>query len=216
MFRQWAKDLPDRIELVSLQLPGRGRRILDPPYEDWDFLVADASRSLALYRRGPHAFYGHSFGARLAYELIQRSGDANPPMRLFVSGSRGPSVPQQRPFMHPLPEPQFRAALRQLGGTPEEIFDDEPLISLLSASVRADIRLSELWDDRHAGRPITVPVTAMYGRDDSIDDKVAMAGWADHTCAGFELLEMPGGHFFLDTHRDELLTVLTARLGLSR
>jgi surfactin synthase thioesterase subunit len=41
-----------------------------------------------------------------------------------------------------------------------------------------------------------------------------MRGWAKFGRRGCELVEMPGGHFFLDTHRRSVLEVINARLGV--
>ncbi|MCM6774304.1 alpha/beta fold hydrolase [Nocardia sp. CDC159] len=214
IFRPWAQELSDNIELVSLALPGRGRRIFQRAHRDWESLIRYATDGLAPYRDRTHAFYGHSFGARLAFELIQNGAGYARPTRLFVSGSRSPRSPQRRPFMHTMDERDFRSAVKQLGGTPSEILDNPTMMKIFSPTIRADIELAELWGDRHAGRPISAPITALYGRTDPIDTRTAMSGWSAHTSGGFEIVEMPGGHFFPETHRDALLDVIVDRLGV--
>jgi surfactin synthase thioesterase subunit len=58
-----------------------------------------------------------------------------------------------------------------------------------------------------------VPITAAYGRDDPTDTREATSGWPEFGAAGSELVELPGGHFFLHEHRAELLALIDARLG---
>ncbi|MEU7600752.1 alpha/beta fold hydrolase [Streptomyces sp. NPDC040724] len=214
LFRAWADGLSPHVELLAVRLPGRGPRLADGLYAEWEPLIADTYAALAPYLSEPHAFYGHSFGARLAYELAHvaaaEHGDLT--RRLFVSGSRSPNHPQRRPYMHELSQSGFLDALRDMGGTPAEVLNDKVLMRLFLPTTRAEIRLAELWGDRH-GKGVDVAVTALYGQDDPIDGHESMRDWKHFTERDFELLDVAGGHFFLETHRRPLLDVINARLG---
>ncbi|MGW4891520.1 thioesterase II family protein [Kitasatospora sp. NPDC004240] len=214
LFRAWGDLLDPGVELLAVRLPGRGRRLAERPYDDWKTLVADAFAALAPYLDRPHAFYGHSFGGRLGYELARLAAEERPGLtrRLFVSGCRSPRWPQLRPFMHELPREGFLEELRRMGGTPPEILDHPGLMRLLLPVIHGEIRLAELWEDVH-GTPAEVPITAMYGERDRIDGEAATLGWAEVGGPGSEVLRLPGGHFFLETHRQDLLDVLNSRLG---
>jgi surfactin synthase thioesterase subunit len=214
LFRPWAAALPPHIDLLALRLPGHGRRLRERPYRDWESLTHAAFTALAPCLTVPHAFYGHSFGARLAYELahLAEAGYPGRTRRLFVSASRSPDSPQRRPLLHELPDADFRAAVDAMGGMSAEVLADEALARVLLPVLRAEIRLGELWGDRHGG-PLAAPVTALYGRDDPVDGRTAMRGWTAFGGAGCELLALPGGHFFPDVHRRRTLDLITARLG---
>lgn len=216
LFRTWADGLDDGAELLAVRLPGRGPRLREPLYESWKPLIADTYQALssAGCLAGPHAFFGHSFGARLAYETARLAADARPgtTRRLFVAGSRSPDHPQHRPYLHELPHERYVEAVRAMGGTPAEILDNTAMMRLFLPTMRSDMRLAELWGDRHERSPMDVPITALYGRDDPIDGQAAMRGWKLCTRREAELLELPAGHFFLDTHRELLLETINARL----
>lgn len=216
LFRAWAGGVADDVEVLAVRLPGRGVRIREQRYERWEPLLEDTYAALLPYLSEPHALYGHSFGGRLAYELAHLSQRRHPGRTrwLFVSGCRSPGSPQVRPYMHEMSEADFRTALRTMGGTPAELLDGKLMRPLL-ATIRSEIRLAELWGDDHGGG-VDVPITAMYGRDDPIDNRTSMRGWRDHTPRACELIEMPGGHFFLETHRRELLAVIGSRLEVER
>lgn len=216
-FRPWSAGIGRGVELLALRLPGHGPRIREAPYRDWKTLVDDAYEVLAPWLSEPHAFYGHSFGARLAYELARRAGAETPcrTRHLFVGGSRSPDVPQARPYLHELSDTRFRAALREMGGSPAEILDHAKMMHLLLPAIREEIRLAELWGDRDAA-VVDVPITAMYGRDDAIDDDTSMKGWRAYTQRRFELVKIPAGHFFLHTHQRQVLAVINTRLGVCR
>lgn len=213
IFRSWPGGLSTNIELLAICLPGHGIRMGEKPYEDWVSLVDAAFAAISPYLSSPHVFYGHSFGARLAYELAHRADTAFPGLtrRLLLSGCRAPSWSQARPFMHKLSDAALLEALRDMGGTPSEVLDNPRLMDLLLPVVRAEIRLAEIWGDEH-GVGVSVPITAIYGREDGTDTREAVRSWLKFGCAGVEFVEMPGGHFFLHAHCDALLAAVDARL----
>lgn len=214
VFRSWAGGLADGIELLAVRLPGRGPRIRERHYEDWELLLKDVSSALSPHLERPHALYGHSFGGRLAYELARFAATAHPgrTRRLFVSACRSPDMPQRRPHLHTLPDHQLREALLRLGGIPPELVGDDRLMRLMLPTIRSEIRLAETWGSRD-GDGVEVPITAMYGRRDAVDGRADMARWSSFGRRDCELVDMPGGHFFPLTHRPHLLDVLNSRLG---
>lgn len=206
LFRGWEQALPGDVELLGVRLPGRGCRIKEAPYESWSPLLADCLQALAPVLGQPHAFYGHSFGGRLCYELAQRTRHLYPgqTQRLFISGCRSPASPQLQPYLHQLSPEHFHRALQTMGGTPPEVLQNQMLMRLMLPVLRSDMQLSEIWGDWH-DEPLDIPIHAYCGRHDPIDRYATMAGWGSHTRASFELTEIDGGHFFLNSHRQQLL-----------
>jgi medium-chain acyl-[acyl-carrier-protein] hydrolase len=212
LFQSWLGLLAGHIELAVIQLPGHAARIKEAPYHRWDTLVSDCRAALGPLLAEPHAFYGHSFGGRLAYEIARH--ETGRTRGLFVSACRSPGCPQQRPYMHELGDSQFAATVRAMGGTPAEVFCNAELMRLFLPVLRAEIRLAELW----AGTgppPLTMPVTALYGQDDSVETHASMRNWPACSRAGGELIKVPGGHFFVETHRHEVVRIINDRLGLA-
>ena len=78
--------------MLPAQLPGREVRITEPPHVDVDTLTDALARAVGLRGRRPYALYGHSMGARLAFEVIVnlRRRGLPLPVGLFVGGSRPP------------------------------------------------------------------------------------------------------------------------------
>lgn len=213
-FRCWKQELPPDVDVLSLRLPGHVQRLAEPPYRAWEPLIEDAFQALLPYLARPHAFYGHSFGGRLAYELTQAASAVFPGMtrRLFVGGCRAPDCPQPLPYLHLLPDAEFGAAVRAMGGTPEEVGANAELMRLLLPGIRAEIQLAEVWENRHA-QGVDVPITAVCGSADPIDGPARMRGWTGFSLREGELVELAAGHFFFETHRADLIEVINSRLG---
>ena len=119
VFRGWADRLPESVEMCAVQLPGRETRFREPAFTRLSSLVTALTEALRPYLERPFAFFGHSMGALLAFELARRlNGDSGPqPVRLFVAACAAPQTPVEQPFVHSLPDPEFRRELHSLNGT---------------------------------------------------------------------------------------------------
>jgi medium-chain acyl-[acyl-carrier-protein] hydrolase len=212
LFRPWADGLAPNIELLGVRLPGHGPRMADRTFDQWDALLGDIFEGLEKYIHGPHAFFGHCFGGRVAYEFLHfaaRHAGAYA-QRLFVSACRSPDAPHKGRLVHGLPDREIRDILRQRGA-PDEVLQNDALMRLLIPALRSEFRLAELWDDRHH-MGVDVPITAIYGKDDPEDGLLSMKGWDAFSTKQFELVEVPGDHFFLESHPAPLLDVINNRL----
>src|SRR6185503_11064474 len=94
----------------------------------------------------PFAFFGHSMGALIAFELtrhLRRHGRPGP-RHLFLSGARAPRRPAPPPF-HVLPEHALLAELSRLNGTPPEILQEPEYMAMVLPLIRADLELYETY-----------------------------------------------------------------------
>jgi surfactin synthase thioesterase subunit len=214
-FRDWAEGLADHIELVTLRLPGHGSRLKETPYDQWAPLLHDAFLALQPFLTEPHAFYGHSFGGRVAYEMAKLAQDHYPSLtrHLFISGCRSPDSQQPWPYLHTLPQDDFIPALIRLGVLPNTFLQDQNRLKQLEPVVRSDVKLSEIWS-HCADEGLDIPLTGLYGSDDPVATATSMMKWREFTRREFELIEVRGTHDFLRSQRDRLLHIINTHLGL--
>jgi medium-chain acyl-[acyl-carrier-protein] hydrolase len=212
-FRTWPEALPPEIEVLAIALPGRDARAREPAFDRLTPLVARLADEVGPQLRAPFALLGHNFGALVglgvARELQRRK--LGEPVHLFASGRRAPQLPE-RTRLHGLPEPELVAALRRLGGTPDEVFDVPELVEYFLPIVRADIAANES-ETIGLDAPLSCPITAMGGVDDNrvtVDD---LDAWRAQTTGPFEREMYPGGHFFVHGERDRVLGSLSRRLS---
>lgn len=215
-FAGWQEALGPGIELRVVQLPGRGMRLMEPPQPDLQRLVAELAQALAPALAGrPFAFFGHSMGGLLAFALCRhlvRSGSALP-ARLFISGCQAPAARRPFPRHHELPDPALIEVLRGYRGTPEELLRHAELMELLLPAIRADFQI--VADYRHeAAPPLPLPISVLYGTEDSIDDPRCISAWLDETSAGSERVPFEGGHFFLHSAQAAVIHHLQRTLHL--
>jgi medium-chain acyl-[acyl-carrier-protein] hydrolase len=210
-YRGWAASLPADVEVCPVQLPGRESRLREPAFERPEALVAALADALAAHFDLPFAFFGHSMGAMLSFELareLRRRASALP-LHLFVSGRRAPQVPAREEDIHDLPEPEFLAKLRELNGTPEEVLQHSELMRLLIPVLRADFAVNETYVFRPE-EPLNLGISAFGGLGDLEVSREDIVGWSEHARGPFRLRMLPGDHFFLHCARD-LVTASVAR-----
>lgn len=214
IFAPWARLLPDTIEVVAIQPPGRAERLADPPYTALGPLVDAIAHAIAPLLDRPFALFGHSMGALLGFELARtlRRERCPQPERLIVSGHRAPHLPSGRPPTHALPEPAFLAELARLEGTPPEVLAHYELMQLLLPLLRADFAVCETYAYLD-GPPLACPILALGGLADREVRRVEIEAWQAHTSAGLALRMFPGGHFFLNAERHALLRMLAQELA---
>lgn len=211
LFRGWPALLPANVEVAAVQLPGRATRFREPPFQRMEPLVEALCEALLPALDRPFAFFGHSMGALVAFELTRRlrqlASARVQPALLFVSGRGAPQLPSRIPALHALPEPQFSAELRRLEGTPAAILDHAEMMALLTPMLRADFAVCETYVYRHEPR-LTCPVSAFGGLDDATVPAEDLDAWREQTDAGFRLRQLPGKHFFVTSAAEQLLRAL--------
>jgi medium-chain acyl-[acyl-carrier-protein] hydrolase len=218
VFRGWAGSLPVTVEVCPVQLPGRENRYREKLITDFDELVASLSQALRPALDLPFAFFGHSLGALIAFE-VARKIEQNPLVRgrlqqLFVSASRAPQFRTPDDETYKMPREQFIERLREMGGTPAEILQNTELLDFLLPIVRADFQLLASYTYR-PGLTLKCPVTIFGGEQDHQISREQLEGWQVQTGGSTELKMFSDNHFFLNSQSQQVLHELTQRLNQS-
>lgn len=208
-YADWAPLLPPEIELLAVQLPGRQNRIAEEPFTDTAPLITVLTHALRPVLDGPTAFFGHSGGAALAYEVAKalRAKNRRGPSELFLSARPAPDVTGEVKRLHELPADEFRAEVLSLGGIEAEIAADEDVMDSLLPLLRADFGL---WE-RHTPTPdvpLDCPITVLCGADDPRAPLSTVDRWRRYTDGEFATKIYPGGHFYFLESTAEVVSFL--------
>ncbi len=205
-YRNWAKLVPPDIQLIGVQLPGRGRRLSETPNRDLRHTVRQLLVELKPWLHQPFAFFGHSMGALLSFELAHslRAAGLSGPEHLFVSGRSAPHVPDSRAPLHDMPEPEFINELKKYNGTPQEVFDSRELLDLVLPTLRADFEMVETYEFRTTS-PLDIPITAFGGSHDPEVPLTDLSAWKIHTQQQFSERILEGDHFFINSHASAIV-----------
>ena len=209
VFRAWAGRLPPGVSVCPVRLPGRETRLSERPFDSMDELVATLRKVIDPYLDKPFAFFGHSLGAVIAFELARLL--AAPCTCLFVSAARAPQLRRDHVPPPPPSDDELIAELRRLDGIPRELLDNRELMQLALPALRADTALYRNYVYRE-GPPLQCPIRAYGGLDDERITRWHLETWAEQTTQSFHVEMFPGGHFFLQTHQAEFLRALSRDL----
>lgn len=209
-FNKWKKYLNGKIEMNTVELAGRGRRIYDPLYDSIEEAVDDVYKMLnPQLSGGPFCFFGHSLGGIIAYELAQKIRDIGqpPPKHLFFSGRGAPHVPDDASPIHNLPEEDFKKEIIELGGTPKEFFQHPELLDMLLPMLRSDFKIAENYRPKPEIKPFDHDITVFIGSEEDVTAE-QMHGWKDHTSGICTLHYFKGDHFFINDEPEKVVKII--------
>jgi medium-chain acyl-[acyl-carrier-protein] hydrolase len=213
VFRKWADLLPPTVQVIPVELPGRGARLQEPPFVNLPALVDDLEGAIRPLLDKPFVFFGHSMGAIIAFELarsLRRSYDRGP-RALFVAGHRAPQIPKSKPATYHLPEGEFIEELIRLQGTPKEVIEHVELMGIMIPLLRADFQLIQTYE-YFADTPLECPIVVYGGLQDHDVPRDKLLLWKELTSSRFALHMLPGDHFFIRSSQAHLLGSLAREL----
>ncbi len=214
VFRSWQSKLPAEIELCLVQLPGRESRIMDPLFTRLPPLIYALTTSIRPYLNKPFAFFGHSMGALVSFELTRqlRTQQLQLPLHLFASAHRAPQFANPDPPIHNLAEKEFIKEITKLNGTPQRVLENEELMQMMLPIIRADFAVCETYLYRQEP-PLACAISAFGGLADPNVSQDQLEAWQIQTSKAFKLTMFEGDHFYLHDQRDGLLRLILEDLA---
>jgi surfactin synthase thioesterase subunit/glycosyltransferase involved in cell wall biosynthesis len=187
-------------------LPGRETRLAETLLSDIGSLLAALEEAMTPLLSSPYAFFGHSMGAGIAFELahaLRRRGKRLP-SALIVSSAKAPSLRIS------LPEPsdsELIAQVERLGGAPPGAAWNPDWMQWVFPALRADTDLYRRYrPEKH--KPLDIPIFAYYGDADPNLRPEDMQAWAHETSAPFKMRTFRGGHFYFSGEMGSLRAAL--------
>lgn len=217
VFSSWKNSISSDIELYPVELAGRGRRITEPMYRNFEELMDDmlniVEKQISTGRN--YALFGHSLGASIVYNLTQRilQKGLHAPSRLFISGRGAPHIkrPDEKIY-HRMNDDQFEEEVLKLGGTVPEIFLHKELRDLFLPLLKNDFMLAETIDEDVVVTPVEQVITVFQGTTDDLTDE-QREGWKLYSRSSCEVHYFPGGHFFLNDHAPAMIRIINEAMN---
>lgn len=204
VFCEWQRQLPSMIEVCPVELPGHGSRLREAPLTQIQSITRELHHSIRPHLDRPFAFFGHSMGALICFDLARRLRDEPgvEPAHLFVSGCRAPQIGGVGDPVHQLTDVGLMDKLRQLNGIPREVLNHPVMMQLMLPLLRADFEAGETYRYSDA-LPFGCPITVFGGLFDPEVGRDDLEAWRQQTTGSFRVRMFDGDHFFI--HRLEPL-----------
>lgn len=211
MFQEWKKYFDNEIELIPIELAGRGKRFNNPLYNTLEEAVDDVLKQIqsCLVPGDDYALFGHSMGGLIVFEICYKLKEIgmDDPLHVFFSGISAPHKKMDTlDYKYLLPDDEFLMFLEDLGGTPKECLENDALMEIFIPIIKADYKLVETYKFNKK-IPLNYDISVIYGnRDDmQVGD---IEEWKIHTTKQCRFFEFDGGHFFIQPFKREVIQVI--------
>lgn len=212
MYARWRLLLPRWIQLLPVELPGRGARASESFSVDFEELVERLCLEHSAALDEPYALFGHSMGGLLAYGMAVRLRQWRKrlPVMLFASASPSPSSNSWR-FSRRDDDEALLSDLRHYGGTPDDVFECPEMLRSAMDALAADYAICNSFKYRGAAH-LPVPMQILAGREDEIR-REQLASWRHETSASLALHWFSGGHFYLRPRERDVVRLIEHELS---
>ncbi len=208
VFYQWKEFLSSNINLHPIELAGRGRRIKESLYTSIEHAASDVYLLIKDLMHEPYAFYGHSLGSMIVFELAQNllgQGDENL-KHIFFSGRPAPHLLKtaKEDAFHNLPLEKFKDKICKLGGINDDFFNTPDLANLLLPMMYNDFKISELYTCRTDWQPFQNGITVFMGKFEKSNAE-QMFAWKQYTLGTCTIRYYDGDHFFINQNMSDIV-----------
>lgn len=211
VYLKWKKYLNKNIELVPIELSGRGSRMIEPFYNSLNEGIDDVSEIIKgkIIEEEEYLIYGHSMGALMTYEVCCKflKEGVKLPKHIFLSGRHCPFIDRKETIAHKLNDEDFKEYILSLKGTPKEVFLNKELSEIFLPIIKSDYKNIETFQGINKTTVLPIPITVLNGYEDELTEE-EIDGWSKLTNKNFKKLYFEGGHFFLHNHISEVAEVI--------
>lgn len=209
-FSRWINSMPDEVELVLAEMPGRGSRKKENPVAHFQQLGEESAKALRALLDRPSILYGHSMGSVWVLQTVRALNAAERARLLGVglSAFLPPTVKnrQATPSLEGLSDDEFLQAMDRYGGIPAEIKASPELRAFFLPPLRRDFALFSTFQDDH--QKIDLPALVFTGIEDLAAPAADLREWGNYFNLRGEVRTLPGGHFFVFAQGPAILQAL--------
>jgi surfactin synthase thioesterase subunit len=190
--------MPDWLELMTLNLPGRQARFGEPMCTNIEALAEELALYWASHPQPLLLFFGYCSGALIAYCVARRLQErkATLPRGLVVSSYKAPHLVTSGP-LDELDIDEFWAVLIANNAVSPMFAEHAELREISEPAIRGDMALVAGY--RHVPRePLAIPITVLVGEQDAWITAPDVAAWEQYTAQGFAIKNLPTGHWLME------------------
>lgn len=198
-------EIDTNIEVIPVEYSGHGRRSNEPLLLSLQEIAQDVYSQIQNKIQGEYVILGYSMGGTVAYELfrlIKKSGKPLPKC-VLAFGATEPDYPHRKADFETYNIDQIAKLLKEFGGTPQELLEEEEIIEMVSPVVISDcIALRDYTPSPYEENAISVPLTVLRGAEE-IELENCDKCWRKYCSSDLRYSLVPGGHFFMFDNEGE-------------
>lgn len=215
VYSGWNPILRENIQLVPVELSGKGVRAAEPLYENWEDALEDVYSSITekIEPGEEYALFGHSMGSWIAYEILKIlcRKKMPQPIHVFFSGNTPPFMLPREEAISGLPDEEFIEKILEMGDTPAEAFSEE-IRDYFLPRFKNDYRLVESYHHHYEDIDYSGGIHVFYGKYDSVTKEDAEQ-WKKYGHNSFGTYEFESGHMFIKDCAGDVVGAINSILG---
>ncbi|MDF2505617.1 thioesterase domain-containing protein [Clostridium sp.] len=215
VYSKWKRYINTSIEICPIELAGRGSRFKEDLYNNINEAVEDVYNIIKNDLNNNYAFFGHSMGSLIAYELtyhIMKLKD-KPPKHIFFSGRKAPNVIYENNSIHKLSEENLKNKVFEFSGTPKEVLDNVHMSNVFLKILRSDFKVCELYEYAKKDFKLDCNITILNGNKDDIKIN-HIVSWKQQTSKECCIYFFKGDHFYINNNIESLAYIINSTLGI--
>jgi surfactin synthase thioesterase subunit len=207
----FAKAFASDIKRIAVRYPGRGGNHDLGSFTSIPDLADKVCRMLPPPGQSDDkvAFFGHSMGGLLAFEVARRFEVAGSPIAaLFLSAC---AAPGRIGYEH-IPESDrgLLDAVSEMTGVNPEFLENEEFAAKILPTLRGLKAISKY--DCPPEVKVCCPISAFLGDQDEVATYEKMLPWSERTTSEFSVQVFAGHHFYLSDHIPELVSQIEGKI----
>jgi surfactin synthase thioesterase subunit len=190
----FAKAFTSDVKRIAVQYPGRGGSHDLGSFRTIPDLAERVAGLLPAQIDGQVAFFGHSMGSLVAFEVARRfEAEGRPISALFVSATAAPG----RIGSEYIPESDrgLLEAVATMTGVNPEFLENEEFAARILPTLRG-----------------FKAITAYLGDEDEIGTVERVQPWSERTTGEFSMRRFSGHHFYINDHLPELVADIESKI----
>lgn len=216
IYNKWNEFLNEAIELKPVELAGRGKRFKETLYSCFDDALLDLSMKVKHeIDDTPFAFFGHSLGCMLAYEIINRLNELYglKPIHAFFSARYPPHINKKSKLIGDLNDEELVNELFRGKYISRELYEDKEMHDIFIPILRADFRVVETYEYIPKGDKLSNKITTLLGTGDEYVTPAEMKLWDQYTYNKYSLHLFEGGHQYISDKWKDIVQVVNHELA---
>ena len=199
----FAKTFSSNVKCIAVQYPGQKGTHDVASFTGIADLATEACKKLSGLDQseGKIAFFGHSMGALVAFDVACRFEAAgNPIAALFVSACAAPGLSGYEYI--PESDRGLLEAVSDMTGANPEFLANQDFAAKILPTLRGLRAIVNYQCPPEA--TVSCPISAFLGDNDDIASYEKVQPWSQRTSSEFSARVFSGHHFYLDDHLPEL------------
>jgi len=211
LYNNWDKLVDERIQVITVELPGRGQASSALPFSNINEAVSKVTDALIPVLDKPFMFFGHSMGGLIAFEVARelRQRKQQLPYKLIASSTPQLSSYDKQALDPTVDDSVLEAKFPYLSETNTP---DTELRQMLKKLLRDDLKLLSTYEYEFQP-PMDCNIVGIHGKNDTTVSKKQVEMWRNECTLKFELIERDGDHHYLRNETDFAIALINSEIS---